>query len=410
MQTTDWRNTLANALLSDENLRQAIMQSLDALDRHQQKILEEMSAEVKDYFQNRRAESTCQIVVLLASTEERDKLTKQNIFPVPEEFATSSSSRSRSIYYKDTVYPGGPFFLDCDYGDIAVLCGREYMGHSAEGDFRYKLVPHGRFARVEHYLERLCNLYNLDALPLFSPYARHAVDICLLDEVVKPDEADFAWRENNLPVLSERLLMWNIKVHDTREAQSGDLANGQKVYRFGANEQTYILPNYRDGHGYDSNVAYYRDGYELVLITPSDIINSNGVPWEIFSLKGTLLPADAEIFTNEPLCRSRLPLRVNTRGDIDRVLTQLRKTIGQEEYNAAFAAWEERADECFAPYATNVAYPVSAAQELVRRRQKSPVCMIKFFGARKYLTDYVNWVLYVLNSRYPEFNWAGVPA
>lgn len=410
MQTTDWRNALANAPLSDENLRQAMMRSLDALAGHQQKILEEMSAEVKNFFQNRRAVSTCQIVVLLARAEERDNLTKKNLFPVPEEFDASFSAKSRSIYHKDTAYPGGPFFLDCAYGDIAALCEREYRGHSAEGDFRYKLVLHGRFAQFEHYLERLYHLYDLDALPLFSPYARRAVDICLLDEVAKPDEADFAWGENNLPMLSGHLLMWNIKVHDAREAQSGDLADGQKVYRFGANEQTYILPNYRDGHGYDRNVAYYRDGYELVLTTPSDIINSDGIPWEIFSLKGTMLPADAEIFTNEPSCRSHLPLRVNTQGDIDHVLTQLRQAIGQEEYTAAFAAWDETADDCFAPYAAKVAYPVSADQELVRRRQKLPVCMVKFSGARKYLADYANWVLYVLNSQYPEFNWAGAPA
>ena len=406
MQTTNWRQTLYKAPLEDENLRQALLQSLDALAGHQQRILGELANDVKKYFQQRQ--TTCQIDVLLVSSEERGKLL--NFFPVPEEFAATLSTKSRSIYYKETEYLGGAFFLNCAYEDVAAYCAREYRGHAAEGDFRYRLVPHGRFVRLEHYLARLFNLYNLAALPVFSPYARRAVDICLLDEVVKPHEADFAWAENNLPMFSDRVLLWNIKVHETVDGASYDHADEQKIYRFDANEQSYILPLYLNSGTHDYDVVTQRDGYEIVLTTSSNTLSGKGIPWEFFPTENVALPVNAEIFTNEPSCRSHLPLRINTRGDIDHVLTQLRQTIGQEEYNAAFAAWDETADNCFAPYAAKVAYPVSTDQELVRRRQKLPVCMVKFSGERKYLADYANWALYVLNRQYPEFNWAGVPA
>lgn len=283
--------------------------------------------------------------------------------------------------------PYGLFFLSVPYEDLKNFLHKDFCGQN----FKYRLTPNYQFIEAEKKIFSVSEIYNLP-IQIYSPYARRAVDICISEksseDFTRLDELNFRLAENNL---SDKLLMnnkffWNVEIK-----KSVDLAwfkNHENYFEYGfdADEQSYILPKI-DLNFYSGIEAEKSDG-KIILRSIHEL------PEEFELIK--ILPVENKI---APRIFSKP--RIRTIGDIEFIL----KCFENENFSCSFVKFG--GGDKILRYSKEFAYPTSQEQELLCAKLKLPVISIKFFGDRKFLTDYANYVLYFLERNYPEFNWAG---
>ncbi|MBR4904364.1 MAG: hypothetical protein IKZ53_06810 [Selenomonadaceae bacterium] len=274
-----------------------------------------------------------------------------------------------------------PFFLLVPYEEFYSYLDKDFQG----AGFTYRLKPNYRFVEAEKKLNRVARLYDVP-LQIYSPYARRAVDICIFGEI---KELDFKLPENNLTgkLLMNKNLNWNAAIDYI--AWDSVSVNGKFYeYRCTAEDLSFVLPCADET--LDDRLQIQRADGQIIFITPREFPLKKAERIEIF-------PAESKIAS-----RILNKKRVRTQGDIEFVLSGL----ARDGYSCRFGNFGD-AKGNISRYSEEHKYFSRLDENLLRAKNRLPVCTVKFKGAGIFLTDYANFVLKFLEENYPEFNWAG---
>ena len=384
--------TIDAAQLGDD-LKFSLKKSLNAIYAHEKKIMAELKSEVETELKSGR--NSLPIITAL----------------VPRE--SISAMTERSFHVIETPEENSGVFLRCPYEEVAELCKETFTGRNGSKKFSYRLVPHKRFIEQETRLFRLAEFYKIKTPIIFSPYARRAVDIQILDEIDSA-EYDFDFSSNAAlkgKIIDNCVLMWNVSVKANVESKGYISPNDDEVFHryifdSGISKKSFVLPPV------SSEILVEA---KRISDTRIDIISSGELDdgaFEILKIAAPkfdkAFPDDLEIFVNT--CDANRLFeknRLRTVGDVNYILSAL----AQDKFSCAFESFGDAPPENqITPYQKNFGhnYFTSRAEELFKLRTKLPYCRVKFKAPEGYLTDYANFVLHFLNRNYPEFFWTGV--
>ena len=391
----------------DKDLKSALRKSLSAIYEHQEKILAEIKAEVAQ-------KVTTNNFVIATALVPRDKvsaMTEKNFYAVKED---GRNEESYSIYFQAQYLEpenikGGAYFLKCPYNKVAEICSKRYTGKSAKGVFEYELTTHTRFIEQEKKIFRLAELYNFEMPIIFSPYARRAVDIKILDaNNFDISTADFDFKNNFGDLLiADCVLMWNICAAGKKTSNSTIAPTEEEnFYRYsfnsGIDKDSFILPSPEPAIKIEK---IQREDNRIDFITSAEWTDDRGEILKIFPVNiAENFPA-TEIFFNKFNDRFCDKKRLRTVGDINYLL----KTFSSDKFNCQFLEVGDKA-EILQKYQRSCGhnYYTSPSEQFIKARAKLPKCLIKFSAPELYLIDYANFVLHFLNTKFPEYFWAGV--
>ena len=407
-------NEIIDAANLDSDLKNVLRKSLSEIYEHEEKILSEIKAEVLREIETARKKKNLVIATALVPREKISAMNEKNFYVVKED---GKKAESFSIYFpaqsefENSAIKAGPYFLFCPYDEIENFCRRQYTGKSAKGSFKYELTTHSRFIEQEKKIFRLAEIYKIDSPIIFSPYARRAVDIKILEpENFDVETCDFEFEKNFGNKLKyNHVLMWNIESYGKKNAGSSVMPNETEkfhhyIFEGGIDKNTFILPPHTFSATIekvekieDKRIDFFtsekwsEESGEIFKIFPSDIAEEFPIE-EIFFNKFN----DDELFNKN---------RLRTAGDINYIL----KMFSNSKFAAEFVGMTEKAGEIVKyQKSRNHCYYIPKGEKFIRASAKLPKCMIKFSAPEIYLIDYANFVLNFLEMQYPEYSWAGV--
>lgn len=329
-------------------------------------------------------------------------------------FAQSSIDDDKDINdLSDKYY--NHIFLNCPYEQIEEFCYKTYKGmlQKTGQPFSYQLTINNRFVEKEDLLAKIARKYKIDRPIIFSPYARHAVDIKIQDTEAEnigqfiDDEPDFKLAENGLDgrLILNHLLMWNIETEECPDEHytiaANDRENSYMCEAYVEDEEgktNFILPygNFNDVCKLKESIRIYSSeelkGFKLLTI--NDVADRD--------IKDTVF---ANVFNGNGFIKQE---RLRTKRDIEAVLSNFRM-------DSYFCRYVDRKDvnkykRIITRYSQEASYPQDQNELYYAESRHLPKCTILFKGSEKLLADYANYVLYYLEQNYPEFSWAGVYA
>lgn len=272
-----------------------------------------------------------------------------------------------------------PFFLCVPYEEFQSLLNKDFHG----AGFTYQLKPNYRFVEVEEKFYRIARLYDVP-LPIYSPYARRAVDICIFGEVT---DLDLKLTENNLAgkLLTNQKFYWNVEIDSVTWDSVG--LNGE--YRCTVEDNlSFVLPG--SDSAFDDEIDVRREDNQIIFRTPREFPLNKVERIKILKQESKIAP--------RLLGKSRL----RTQGDIEFVLSGL----ARDGYSCCFKIFGKPSGNVVR-YSKEHEYFTSLDENLLRAKSCLPICTVEFSGEELFLTDYANFVLHFLEENYPEFNWAG---
>ena len=406
-------NKIIDAADLDADLKICLKRTVNELFDYRKKILDKIKSEVETDLKRTHGQVAFKIATAIVPRNEIPAFEERNFFIVKED---GQSAESTSVYFdgvpyldnvaeKNFVVPNfGPYFLRCPYEELEKIFAARYKGHSAAGNFSYELRPNKRFIAQENKIFRLAELYNVKTPIIFSPYARRAVDICILENHdVDFATIDFEFEKNFRGQLLENyVLMWNIKFSARRPIEAfipPDDTIKYFSYGFvnGIDRKTFIMPE-------------IAAGIDIEIIRPSDeridILTMHELPAKefdvikIFDFKDEKLPA--EIFmAHFDGGRIFEKVRLRTAGDVNHVLTAL----SHENFQCNFGGWRDEV-KSFPLYDSTREYFTTPEENFVAIRKKLPYCVVKVQAPKIYLTDYADFVIHFLTRTFPEFRFA----
>ena len=411
---------IENAKL-DSELKSCLKKSLNAIYEHEKTIISEIKTEVETELKKDRQQNTLKIATALVPKKEISAMNERKFYIINENEKSSSvffqkQSSIDKISTKDyqSLYTES-YFLQCPYEEIDEICRKIYRGYSSIGNFDYKIVTHKRFIEQENKLFRLSELYNINKPLIFSPYARRAVDICILNDYDEVDlkTIDFEFENNYLKdkIIDDYVLMWNILISSNSSSNSyiapdEDDIHHRYIYNSGIDKNTFILPSAIPNISFEVNKI---SNERIDIITSDEIRTDKCEIFKIFDEKDIdSMPNSVRIFWNT--CENEQlfnKVRLRTVGDINYVLN----TLQQGEFSCTFDKWSDQAPENqikIYQKSRRHNYFIERNEQLMKVRSKLPKCCIKFNAPAIYLTDYANFVLNFLEQNYPEYFWVGV--
>ncbi len=312
-----------------------------------------------------------------------------------------------------------PHFLRTSYENFCEIvedAQKIYEGcflDNPERKFSYRLQLNVEYVKKERILQKLCNIYNVEAPLIFSPYARRAVDIEIIEGLSKEDYglADFCWKQNGLmnddvEMIAGNILAWNIEVSEKNPESEGNKTD-TKYYVY-----PYIIPK--------GTTSYILPDTPLTNIV-NPVIQENSIC--IYTRK-QLEDTQAELVTvydtsndsddkNIFQCRQKnhlyTPGVLRTKGDAEAILQEFEMR----------PRWECRFNDCLPPgkgeegirgYREEHKYEYALTSDglLWGDMRQRPQIVIGFKGELLFLTDYANYVLQYMREHFPLYRWAGV--
>ena len=408
---------ILDAAQLDADLKTCLKKSLNAIYSHERKIISELKSEVEIELKSER--NFLPIVTAIVPREKIPAMSEKNFYAVDKD---GLSDENLSVFFKTPpafdikkIFDesnSGSYFLCCPYEEVEELCKKIFIGRNGAKNFSYRLVPQKRLVEQEMRLFRLAKFYKIKSPIIFSPYARRAVDIQILDEI-EPKEIDFDFSGNaelKGKIVDDCILMWNVFVKSNVESKSYVSPNdNEKFHRYifdsGVNKKSFVLPPVTS----EILVEAKRINDDRIDIISSGELEDDFEVLKIFALKiDKTFPDDIEIFSNT--CDTNRVIektRLRTAGDVNYILSAL----AQGEFSCSFETLSDT------PPANQIKsyqkifghnYFTSRAEELFRFKATLPYCIVRFKAPEKYLADYANFVLHFLNKNYPEFSWKGV--
>lgn len=376
-----------------EDLKTCLKKSLNAIYAHQKKIMSELKSEVETELKTGR-----NFLPIATALVPREKI---------------SAMTEKAFHVIGTPDENSGVFLRCPYEEVAELCNKTFIGRSGSKKFSYRLVPQKNFVEQELRLFRLAELYKIKTPIIFSPYARRAVNIQILDEI-EAKELDFDFSNNAAlkgKIIDDCVLMWNVSVKANVESQSSIAPSDDEIFHryifdSGINKKSFVLPPISS----EILVESKRNSDTRIDIISSGELDDG--EFEILKIVAPKLdkafPDDVEIFFNTcDISRLFEKNRLRTVGDVNYILSAL----AQGKCSCTFESFGDAPPENqITPYQKNFGhnYFTSRAEELFKLNVKLPYCRVKFKAPEEYRTDYANFILHFLNRNYPEFHWAGV--
>ncbi|MBR4152762.1 MAG: hypothetical protein IKT98_07370 [Selenomonadaceae bacterium] len=401
----------------DADLKTCLKKSLNAIYSHEKKIISELKSEVEAELKSGR--NFLPIVTALVPREKIPAMNEKNFYAVDKDglsdknisvfFKTPPAFDVKKIFDESNL---GSYFLCCPYEEVEELCKKTFVGRNGAKTFSYRLVPQKRLVEQELRLFRLAELYKIKTPIIFSPYARRAVDIQILDEI-EPKEIDFDFSGNaelKGKIVDDYILMWNVSVKSNVESKGYVSPHDDEkfhcyIFDSGVNKKSFVLPPITS----KILIEAKRINDTRIDIISSGELEDDFEVLKIFAPKiDKTFPDDIEIFSNT--CDTDRVIEKNklrTAGDVNYILSSL----AQGEFSCTFETLSDAPpDNQIKSYQENFGhnYFTSRAEELFRFKTKLPYCLVKFKAPEKYRADYANFVLHFLNRNYPEFSWTGV--
>lgn len=398
----------------DDALKKVLRKSLFEIFEHESKILSEIKSEVRQEIKSARRGKNFLIATALVPREKISAMSEKNFYIIKED---GKSEESFSVYFpkqgefESSEINSGPYFLCCPYDEVDNFCRRQYTGKSSKGSFRYELTTQTRFIEQEKKFFRLAELYKFELPIIFSPYARRAVDIKVLDtENFEFSTCDFEFEKNfGNKLKHNHVLMWNIDSPGKKNCSSFLMPTEEEnfchyIFDSGIDKNAFILPP----HTFAATIEKVEkiDDKRIDFVTSEEWSDDSGEFLKIF-------PVDIdENFPIEEIFFNRFnggelfdKLRLRTAGDINYVL----KKFSNDKFSADFLGMTDEPEE-IKKYqkSRGHAYYMPKGEKFIRASAKLPKCMIKFSAPKIYLIDYANFVLHFLGMKYPEYFWAGV--
>lgn len=397
--------------------RQTFEKVFSVLAKHQENFLNALKTRIDEEKKKPDFEKDFEIAVKLV--RRGDAESKRGFFSVDVGSSFIFPNGAESPLEKNS------FFIAASYEEIKNFCEpKKFRGQLVKADgttknFFYSLQRHDRFVRHEKILSEVAALYKIRRPVIFSPYARKAVDI----KILNCESADFKnlrdlnlrTAENNLQgkLLTDCELCWNVKIENDETRHDGELA--EKEYYIGA-----------DGNLIRYEYFYTFDKSEKVFILPAQhcddlrinsaderkiILGYNSVlkerDYKIIHLNDIENISD-EVFTND-FPRQNEKLRLKTAGDVEKVLSCFNATRMGKIFPASFESFPAKNFTPIEIYCREDSYSTPIENYLIGKVREKPICLIKFDGEKNiFKTDYVNYVVHYFEQNYPEFNWAGV--
>ena len=402
----------------EDELKKTLVHSLFAMQAHQQRIMDELQNRIQNESLPSNEDETFEIFTTLVPRDKISDMNQNDFFEMDsgEDFIYLSPALSLSeIISKQPrtfTQPQGPFFLRCEYDRFQDICFKTYKGKVGEQEFRYELVPmYGYIERQEEILFRLAELYNINRPLIFSPYARRAVCINILNDVDADEFSldDFQLEENELSdvFVFDHVLMWNVKINLPQNLLSGPVTSDTQhfIYSYdNVRRNTFILPLAL----YDQPANRLPDDSMEFVCSETFIEDKDYYKKiEITKPDSTRLPIGVEIFSNS--CNFQRLLHkehLRTRGDVNYILSAL----SQKDFSAEFDMYNKDKQPSMQIYSQRHQYQSSREEQFNQfvRYNSSAIIQVKFQGSGLFLTDYANFVLHFLKDHFPEYRWVGV--
>lgn len=296
----------------------------------------------------------------------------------------------------EEVFEEQHYLLDCNYDEIEMYLDRKYSVvvtdcYNNEYNMDCVLKLNYRFAEKERDLVKIAKIYKINKPIIFNPWARHAIDICL-SENVPFQIKDIIFKEN-IPVVSG-VLMWNV------ESSLVDVTSS-KVAPL---EERIIYQNTIDENiTVNDFVLPFVDVDDVVKEENAIILFSDNKIKECLKYRILTCIADAECYGNEFKINNLV--RVRTKGEVINLL----KCFKNKEFDCEFlGTCSDKKLKFFNDYRRELTYYEYEKNVFVRPRTNLPTVAIKFVGVDPVVVDFGNYVLSYLRWNYPDFNWMGV--
>ena len=180
----------------------------------------------------------------------------------------------------------------------------------------------------------------------------------------------------------------------------GNLIRHEYFHTFDKHEKIFVLPAQ---HCDDLRINF--DDERKIIFGYNSILEERAC--KIIYLSEIENISD-EIFTND-FPKKNNKLRLNTAGDVEKVLSCFNSTRMGKNFPASFESFNAKNFSPIEIYRREDRYYSSNEKNLLGRVRNKPVCLIKFGGDKNiFKTDYANYVIHYFEQNYPEFNWAGV--
>lgn len=348
-----------------------------------------------------------------ASSEERmDEDADEDIEPVGKPVMTPQEEEAR-VFFLFTSYEEAYAFLHTERAPYTGLWSHD----GQEIAFHYRIRPYEGYVRREHALFALAWQQHMRTPILFSPYARRAVFIDVIDGLAPGQPIaldDLQIEENGLGHLrfvrgaqgeGEWKLAWNVSLQPLTPSNEGVEPEGNRTiytyyYDRGTAKAAYLCLNENTGNVW-SDVMEREGKFCVRTIAPLVDTRATRLAIEETDVR------DGFGFDNA-MQGGVLPERLLTAGDVDHLLHVLTNAFGRAELlprSANLASYED-----IPAYPAAWAYPTDERAVLYGSRRQRPHLTLLFTpnGKRKYLTDYANYICQYLTRCYPAFVWRGV--
>lgn len=335
-----------------------------------------------------------------------------DIEPVRKPAMTPKEEEAR-VFFLFTSYEEAYAFLHAAQPTFA---GR-WLHDGKEIAFHYRIRPYDGYVRRERVLFTLARQQHVRTPVLFSPYARRAVFIDVLDGLAPGQPlalSDLRIEENGLGHLrfvkdeqgkGEWKLAWNVSLQPLTLSKEGEEPEGDRTfhtyyYDRGPSKTAYLCLNENVGNVW-SDVKELEGNFRLRTLSSLVDTNMTRIAIDETDVRGGFG------FDNA-MQEGSLPERLLTAGDVARLLHMLANDFGSAELlprGTDLAAYED-----IPAYPAAWAYPADERAELYGSRRQRPCLTLLFTHGkkRKYLTDYANYVCQYLARCYPSFVWRGV--
>lgn len=256
----------------------------------------------------------------------------------------------------------------------------------------------------EKKIANLAEQYDISVPYIFSPWARRAVKII--------DDKD---NRNRDVLLSDYVLMWNVEFKTI--TQSGSIApNGDELvysYTFNISENGFCYSMYKDveiNHLLEDNRIELLTKHEILPDTVEEVI-IHPLPEIVISKisSGKMMTGFKNMFKVHD--KNKMTGRLLTKADIEYVLKFFDYDFAGERFNCSLSCINPKHKAEIFGYKDKLfhyEYPVEELRHY-RRMRTLPVCEIGFEATnKKWLLDYMEYVLGYMEYRYPEYIWRGV--
>lgn len=318
------------------------------------------------------------------------------------------------------------YFLDENYeelrrhlGDLEpekIYEGTYRLGEQENCPFRYQIRFDGKHLReAQGLLYQLARLYQMENAILWAPYLRKAISIAFVDKIpekVKDRDIDFCFKANNLSVLENHELLWNLQIEQETRKADARIPYGENLkYKFHFEKGKsggWRFPVPTDSRVIVYDISFTNEGINLELdqeLMGFTVVEYLTVDWGNADI--LRLVQNHKIYSNHVDKNNLSVRRILSKGDMEFAVRPFRNT------NGIRCELTDNLDRICTRYASKYQCRQENHIWYLQSQHKKVKGRLKFFVEDsaafdpKYIDDYINFVLLYLEYYYPEIEWIG---